>query len=65
MVAIDVRSLLKRAKAERGGTAVTISDSTTSDTLAAAALRLRSSQQVPLDLAKHTVTSDLQVFTSR
>lgn len=61
MVAIDVRSLVKRAKAERVQCSATVVNDKSSDILAAEALRHHSSQQVPIELAKHSLKSDLQV----
>lgn len=60
MVAIDVRSLLKRAKAEKATDNSCVANKT-SESAAADSLRQHASQQRPLQLAQYTVTSDLQV----
>lgn len=61
MVAIDVRSLLKRAKAEKASADNSCVANKTSESAAADSLRQHASQQRPLQLAQYTVTSDLQV----
>jgi len=64
MVAIDVRSLLKRAKAEKAKLDHNTVTSKASGLLAAETLRQHASQQVPLQLAQYTVTSSVQVNSS-
>ncbi|DBA87599.1 TPA: hypothetical protein ACH3X1_004622 [Trebouxia sp. C0004] len=65
MVAIDVRSLLKRAKAEKEKLDDSPIASKASDgLLAAETLKQHASQQVPLPLAQYTVTSSVQVNSS-
>jgi hypothetical protein len=57
MVAIDVRSLLKRAKAEKANLQDNTVASKAAGLLAADTLRQHASQQRPLQLAQHAVTS--------
>jgi hypothetical protein len=64
MVAIDVRSLLKRAKAEKAKLDHNTVTSNAAGLLAAETLRQHASQQVPLQLAQYTVTSSVQVNSS-
>ena len=64
MVAIDVRSLLKRAKAEKAKLDDNTVASKASGLLAAETLRQHTSQQVPLQLAQYAVTSSVQVNSS-
>ncbi len=57
MVAIDVRSLLKRAKAEKANLQDHTVASKAAGLLAAETLRQHASKQLPLQLAQHTVIS--------
>lgn len=60
MVAVDVRSLLKRVKAERKGLDVDTVEDASADDVAAQTLRDRCDRQVQTVQAKYTVASDLQ-----
>lgn len=64
MVAIDVRSLVKRAKAEKAKLDNNTVASKASGLLAAETLRQHASQQAPLQLAQYTVLSSVQVNLS-
>ena len=62
MVAVDVRSLLNRVKAERKPVAADAAEDNSIEDLASKTLRHRCARQQKLELAKHAVAIDLQVW---